>query len=667
MSEAQEISHRRRNPIRRSSRRWASTTIPSCSATSATSGSGSRRSRSGRNLPWRFTVVDQPAVNAFALPGGFIYITRGILPFLDNEAELAGVLGHEIGHVTARHSAQQYTRADRRAGRPRRARHLRARGAAVRRSREPGARRAVPEVRTRRRAAGRRARRALRRRRAGGIRRACPAFLSTLGRLDEARGRSHAACRTGCRRIPIRCRACNEIQPLVAEAQGGRRETSRPTATTSCSASTASSSATTRSRASSAATRSCIRRCASASTFPQGWEVAQQPAAGGGEGAGRRRLHAAAARAEAAGARHRRRSRSSSMQQRRLPRGAGRAHDDQRARRVRRRLPGTDRGARRGRRARGAHRARHATSTCSPGSRRRDVFQQADSAFLGAIRSFRPLSAAEAENIRPNRVDLYVVRAGDTWQSIARAIGRRRSTPATLAIMNNVDAGVAAAAGRADQDRRRRLEPSSAAASARAASSSLAAARLRGARLRLPDAARRARAGDDQSDDHGVHGAARARSGARRAEAAPRAALGAVLAHLAEPASAPCSSPKTARSGSTRGSTSSRSASRSRSTWSAGAAVRGASTITQQLAKNLYLSPSRNPLRKLRELIIARRLEAALPKARILEIYLNVIEWGDGIWGAEAAARTYFGVSGVGAQRASRRRCWPARSSIRAC
>jgi monofunctional biosynthetic peptidoglycan transglycosylase len=79
--------------------------------------------------------------------------------------------------------------------------------------------------------------------------------------------------------------------------------------------------------------------------------------------------------------------------------------------------------------------------------------------------------------------------------------------------------------------------------------------------------------------------------------------------------------------------------------WEQGRAVRGASTITQQLAKNLYLTPSRNPLRKLRELVIARRLEAALPKARIFEIYLNVIEWGDGIWGAEAAARTYFGVS----------------------
>jgi monofunctional biosynthetic peptidoglycan transglycosylase len=70
--------------------------------------------------------------------------------------------------------------------------------------------------------------------------------------------------------------------------------------------------------------------------------------------------------------------------------------------------------------------------------------------------------------------------------------------------------------------------------------------------------------------------------------------------------------------------------------------ARGASTITQQLAKNLYLSPSRNPLRKLRELMIARRLEGQLRKRRILEIYLNVIEWGDGIWGAEAASRAYF-------------------------
>jgi monofunctional biosynthetic peptidoglycan transglycosylase len=79
--------------------------------------------------------------------------------------------------------------------------------------------------------------------------------------------------------------------------------------------------------------------------------------------------------------------------------------------------------------------------------------------------------------------------------------------------------------------------------------------------------------------------------------------------------------------------------------WARGQLLRGASTITQQLAKNLYLSPSRSPIRKLRELVIARRLEAELKKTRILELYLNVIEWGDGIYGVEAAAQHYFGVS----------------------
>jgi predicted Zn-dependent protease len=62
------------------------------------------------NLPWTFTVVDASAINAFALPGGYIYVTRGILPFLRNEAELANILGHEIAHVTAQHGAQAYSK-----------------------------------------------------------------------------------------------------------------------------------------------------------------------------------------------------------------------------------------------------------------------------------------------------------------------------------------------------------------------------------------------------------------------------------------------------------------------------------------------------------------------------------------------------------------------------
>ncbi|MBI1723001.1 MAG: transglycosylase domain-containing protein [Gemmatimonadetes bacterium] len=73
--------------------------------------------------------------------------------------------------------------------------------------------------------------------------------------------------------------------------------------------------------------------------------------------------------------------------------------------------------------------------------------------------------------------------------------------------------------------------------------------------------------------------------------------------------------------------------------------LRGASTLTQQLAKNLYLSPSRNPLRKLKEAAIAYRLEWALTKPRILALYLNVAEFGPNLWGVEAASRRYFGRS----------------------
>ncbi|HEX9985939.1 MAG TPA: monofunctional biosynthetic peptidoglycan transglycosylase [Thermoanaerobaculia bacterium] len=76
--------------------------------------------------------------------------------------------------------------------------------------------------------------------------------------------------------------------------------------------------------------------------------------------------------------------------------------------------------------------------------------------------------------------------------------------------------------------------------------------------------------------------------------------------------------------------------------WKRGKISHGGSTITQQLAKNLYLSPSRNPLRKVREYFIARSLEKNLSKKRILELYLNVVEMGERVYGAEAASRFYF-------------------------
>ena len=76
-----------------------------------------------------------------------------------------------------------------------------------------------------------------------------------------------------------------------------------------------------------------------------------------------------------------------------------------------------------------------------------------------------------------------------------------------------------------------------------------------------------------------------------------------------------------------------------------GRVVAGGSTISQQLAKNLFLSGSRTPLRKAQEAMITVMMENVMDKRRILEIYLNVIEWGDGVFGAEAAARHYFGTS----------------------
>ena len=80
-----------------------------------------------------------------------------------------------------------------------------------------------------------------------------------------------------------------------------------------------------------------------------------------------------------------------------------------------------------------------------------------------------------------------------------------------------------------------------------------------------------------------------------------------------------------------------------RTVWRRRNRLRGASTITQQVAKNLYLSPTRNPFRKLKEAVTAVRLELALPKDRILEIYLNVVELGPGVWGMATASTRYFG------------------------
>ena len=79
--------------------------------------------------------------------------------------------------------------------------------------------------------------------------------------------------------------------------------------------------------------------------------------------------------------------------------------------------------------------------------------------------------------------------------------------------------------------------------------------------------------------------------------------------------------------------------------WDQGKLRRGGSTLTQQLAKNLYISPEKNLFRKAHEAMLVWEIERRLPKKRILELYLNVVEWGQGVYGAEAAARHHFGKS----------------------
>jgi len=382
-------------------------------------------------LPWQFTVVDQPAINAFALPGGFIYVTRGILPFLDSEAELAGVLGHEIGHVTARHSVRQYSRALGGtlllgglgafvpAARPFGQISEQALGLLfLKYGREDELQ--ADELGARYESTG------------GWDPEGVPGMLSTLGRLDEAAG-DRKGVPNWLSTHPDPLARVTQIQPTVQKLKAGRTSfvTGRDSLLRQVDGVVFGDNPEQGITRGSTFLHPPLRFRID---FPAKWDVANSP----------QQVVAKAPDADVF------------MLLQMVTKPQGRTVQDVAASSMQGagfRLVSGDRATISGLDAyvgvyqgqieglgevtsRAAHILHNnafylVAGLVSPGR-----FEQVDPTFLAAVRSFRPLSAAEAESIRPHRVDLYVVRAGDTWTSIAERSGGAIK-PSTLAVMNH--------------------------------------------------------------------------------------------------------------------------------------------------------------------------------------------------------------------------------------
>jgi predicted Zn-dependent protease len=387
-------------------------------------------------LPWSFAVVDEPAVNAFALPGGFIYLTRGILAFLHDEDELAGVLGHEIGHVTARHSAQQYTK------------HTTA-----------GVGLAllgifVPEARPFQGAAeaatgllllkyGRDDERQADRlgvqytAQTGFNPAGVAGMLNTLARLDDAAG-SRRGVPNWLSTHPAPADRVAEVQAFVKDAHA------TPVGTTGASRRAAYQQRVDGIVFGDSPRQGFVRgnrflhpELRFAVSFPEQWRVQNSPQQVMAQPAGEQNQAMVLQLVSKA---------TGSVEQiaRTSMANAGFQHlNGQRGQ-----LNGLDayvgvyQGQLQGLGNAGVHAAHivHGGAVyILAGLAPANQFKAAQPRFDAAVRSFRPLSAAEAENLRPSRIDLYTVRSGDTWESLAKRSGEEDVRPSTLAIMNNYE------------------------------------------------------------------------------------------------------------------------------------------------------------------------------------------------------------------------------------
>ncbi|CAN5854895.1 M48 family metalloprotease [soil metagenome] len=385
-------------------------------------------------LPWSFAVVDEPAINAFALPGGYIYLTRGILPYLGDEAELAGVLGHEIGHVTARHAAQRYTQATT-AGlgvtllsifvpEARPFQNLTETALGVMflkhgRDDELQADRLGVEytASTGWDPAG-----------VGGM-------LRTLTRLDEADG-SRRGVPNWLATHPAPADRVKQIQAYIAKtdtttvAGGSRNPDEFLRRIDGLVFGDSPSQGIVRGNA---FLHPDLRLSL---TFPQGWEVQNSREQVVAKAPERNEFMILQLVPNPAG----------SIEQ--IARGTMGNAGFQQLSGERAQLNGLDAyvGTYRGQMqglgdvvTLAAHIVHNRTVYLFAGLAPPNGFESAQQGFVQSIRSFRELSAQEAANIRPNRVDVYTVRQGDTWESIAQRSTDGLVKPATLAIMNNYD------------------------------------------------------------------------------------------------------------------------------------------------------------------------------------------------------------------------------------
>ena len=386
-------------------------------------------------LPWSFAVVDEPAINAFALPGGFIYLTRGILPFLHNEAELAGVLGHEIGHVTARHSAQRYTQVT-----------TAGIGVTLLGIFVPEARPfqgitetalsvmflkygREDELQADRLGVAYTARTGWDPAGVGGM-------LSTLARLDEADG-SRRGVPNWLSTHPAPADRVQQVRQHIAESDhaGGRGGTDPAQFLRRIDGLVFGDSPSQGIVRGNAFLHPELRLGV---TFPRGWEIQNtrtQVVASAPEQNNHLVLQFVP-------------NPSGSIEQ--VARGTMGQAGFQHLGGERTRVNGLDAyvGTYRGQMQNlgdvgtlAAHIVHDRTVYLLAGLAPANQFEGARQQFVATIGSFRPLTQEEAAGIRPNRVDIYTVRPGDTWEGIAERTGDGLIRPATLAIMNNYDPG----------------------------------------------------------------------------------------------------------------------------------------------------------------------------------------------------------------------------------